>query len=127
MCFATTGSRESCVLCFLNLQSKSYNLSEDIRKTTVGTTSLSADEPVSTSLMKDERGTVVLQHLLLWLMVALGHTAVRIGSSSFMVNAGTRKLGKTGLFHSVEYCIFPKFCLLSSFRNEIFLIAQILR
>lgn len=104
----------SCVLCSLNLQSKSYNLSEDIRKTTVGTTSLSADEPVSTSLVKDERGTVVLQHLLLWLMVALGHTAVRIGSSSFMVNTGTRKLGKTGWFHSVEYCIFSK--ILSAFK-----------
>ena len=62
--------------------------------------------------MKDESGTVVLQHLLLWFMVALGGTAVHRGNSFFMVNTGTRKLAKTGLFHSVEYCILPKFCLL---------------
>lgn len=102
----------SYILCFLNLQSKSYRLAEDIRKPTIGTSSLSADEPVSTFLMKDERGIVVLPHVSLWFMVALGGTAVRKGNSSFMVKTGTGKLGKTGLFPSAEYCIFPKFYLL---------------
>lgn len=83
----------SYVSCFLNLQSKSYKLADDIRKPTVGATSLSADEPVSTFLMKDERGTVVLQHLLLWFMVALGGAAVHEGNSSSMGKTGTGKLG----------------------------------
>lgn len=90
----------SYVLCVLNLQSQSYRLTEDIRKPTIGTTSLSADEPVSTFFMKDERDTIVLQHLFPWFMVALGGTAVHRGNSSFTVNTGTRKMGKTGLFHS---------------------------
>lgn len=93
----------SYILCFLNLQSQSYKLAEDIRKPAVGATSLSADEPVSTFFVEDERGTVVLQHLLLWFMVALGGTAMHRGSFSFVVNTGTRKLGKNGLSHSVEY------------------------
>jgi len=73
---------------------------------------LAADEPVSAFFMKDERGTVVVQHMLLWFVVAVAGTAVHKGNSSFMVKTGTGKLGKTGLFHSVEYCIFPKFWLL---------------
>lgn len=92
----------SYILCFLNLQSQSYKLAEDIRKPAVGATSLSADEPVSTFFVEDERGTVVLQHLLLWFMVALGGTAMHRGSFSFVVNTGTRKLGKNGLSHSAE-------------------------
>lgn len=89
-------------LCFLNLQSQTYKLTEDIRKPAVGAASLSADEPVRTSFVEDARGTVVLQHLLLWFMVALGDSAMHRGSFSFVVNAGARKLGKNELFHSVE-------------------------
>lgn len=70
----------SYVLCFLNLQSKSYSLAEDVRKPAVGSTSLSADEPVSTRFVKGERGTVLLQHVSLWFMVAVGGTAVHKGS-----------------------------------------------
>lgn len=53
----------SYTLCFLNLQSQSYKLEEDIRKPAIGATSLSAEQPVRTSV-EDERGIVVLQHLL---------------------------------------------------------------
>lgn len=53
----------SYTLCFLNLQSQSYKLEEDIRKLAIGATSLSAEQPVRTSV-EDERGIVVLQHLL---------------------------------------------------------------
>ncbi|KAI1243615.1 hypothetical protein IHE44_0001248 [Lamprotornis superbus] len=48
--------------------SQSYKLTEEIRKPAIGATSLSADEPVRTSFVEDERGTVVLQHLWLWFM-----------------------------------------------------------
>lgn len=90
----------SYVLCFLNLQSKSYNLPEDKREPTVGTTSLSTDKPVSSLFTKDERGTVVSQHTLQRFMVALGGTAVHKGSSSSVIKIST---SKAGLFHSVEY------------------------
>lgn len=89
-------------LCFLNLQSQSYKLTEDIWKPAIGATSLSAEEPVSTLFVEDEGGTGVLQHLFLRFMVALGGTAMHRGSFSFVVNTGARKLGKNGLFHSVE-------------------------
>lgn len=113
----------SYILCFLNLQSKSYNIPEDKREPTIGTRSLSTDEPVSTLFTKDERGTVVLQHTLQGFMVALGGTAVHKGSSSSVIKIST---SKAGLFHSVEYCIIPKFCPLEIQKVKFLWLTQIL-
>lgn len=115
--FATTGLRVSYALCFLNLQSKSYNLPDDVRKPTVGTTNLSADKPVSTLFLKTERGTVVLQHVA----VVYGGFGRHCSAQRWLLfrRLALVKLDNTGLFQSVEFCIIPKCCLLWSFRNEI--------
>lgn len=89
------------IYCFLNLQSKSYNLTEDIRKPAIGSTSLSADEPVSTLFNQGWKGHHAVAAHVAVVSGGCESPAVHKGNFSVKVKTGTGKLGKTG---GVSFC-----------------------
>lgn len=59
--------------------------------------------------------------MLLWFLVAVKALQCTKANFSFKVKSDTGKLGKTGVFCSVEYYIFAKLSLLSNFRSGFYI------